>query len=199
MKPSLIVTLAALGVATCACSSSGPAARPAHNVKITAHPTASRPAASKPTPSPPTSAVAARCQATGLSASAGAPQAYTSGLQMVIVLKNTGTAPCTLAGYPTVTQSGGTPLTNIGQPATQNAAAPHTVVTVPPNGTASAKLTIANSANYPAGDCKPVKATTLTVIPPGQKTAQHISFGTTACKGTTKLMTVTSVQQGSGG
>ena len=133
---------------------------------------------------------------------AGAPQGYASGLQMVIALKNTGTTPCTLSGYPTVTQAGGTPVTNIGQPAKPsppNAATPRTVVTVPPNGVASVKLQIADSANYLINTCKPVKATSLAVAPPGEKTALHIAFGSTACKGSAKLMAVTTVQQGSGG
>jgi len=118
---------------------------------------------------------------------------------MVIVFTNTGTAPCTLSGYPTVMQAGGTPVTTIGQPAREDPSTPRTVVTVPPNGGASVRLQIADSANYPAGTCKPVKATSLTVTPPDQKAALHVSFGSTACHGSAKLMTVTSVQQGSGG
>jgi hypothetical protein len=199
MKPFLIVTLAALGLTICACSSSSPAAQPGHTVTITAHAAASRTVAPMPHPSPPTSLVAARCQTGHLSASAGAPQGYASGLQMVIVLRNASTAACTLSGYPTVTQAGGTPVANIGQPASANPAAPHMVVTVPPNGEASVRLRIADSATYPAATCKPVKATALAVVPPGEKTAMHISFGSTACKGSVKLMTVTAVQQGSGG
>jgi hypothetical protein len=198
MKPFLITTLAALGATTCACSSS-PASEPTHTVTITAHAAASRSVAASPAPSPPTSALAARCQTKALSASAGAPQGYASGLQMVIVLRNAGAAPCTLSGYPTVTQAGGTPVTTIGQPASANPAAPHTVVTLPPNGEASVRLRIADSATYPVGTCKPVKATSLAVVPPDEKTALHISFGSTACKGSAKLMTVTTVVQGSGG
>jgi len=143
--------------------------------------------------------MAARCQTKDLSASAGAPQGYRNGLQMVIVLRNTGTAPCTLSGYPTVSQAGGTPVATIGPPASQSSATPHTVVTVPPNGDASVRLQIANSAGNLLGTCKPVKATSLSVVPPDEKAALHVSFGSTACKGTAKLMTVTTVQQGSGG
>jgi hypothetical protein len=199
MKPFLITTLAALGVTTCACSSSSPAAQPQHTVTANAHPAASRSVTPAPTPSPPTSLVAARCQTKDLSATAGAPQGYKNGLQMVIVLTNTGTAPCTLSGYPTVSQAGGTPVTTIGEPARQNSATPRTVVTLPPNGAASARLQIANSAGNLLGTCKPVKATSLTVAPPDQKGVLHVSFGSTACKGSAKLMTVTTVQQGSGG
>jgi hypothetical protein len=199
MKPFLIVTLAALGVTTCACSSSGPAAQPAHTVTITAHAAASRTVAPAPHPSPPTSLVASRCQTSHLSASAGAPQGYTSGLQIVVIFKNTGTAACTLHGWPRVWQSTGPPVTTIGQLAVSGPAPAPTVVTVPPNGTASARLRIEDSALYPTSTCKPVKATSLAVVPPGETTATHISFGSTACKGSAKLMTVTTVVQGSGG
>jgi len=199
MKPFLIASLAALGAVTCACSSSGPAARPARTVTVTANAAASRTVAPAPTPSPIRSAVAARCQTSHLTASAGAPQGYRSGLQMVIMFKNTGTAACTLHGWPRVWQSTGPPLTNIGQPAIAGPVPAPTVVTLPPNGTASARLQIEDSATYPAMTCKPLKATSLAVIPPGVATATHISFGSTACKGNAKLMTVTTVVQGSGG
>jgi hypothetical protein len=199
MKSFLIVILAVLGATTCACSSSGPAAQPAHSVTITAHAAASRSVAPAPHPSPPTSLVAASCQSSHLSASAGAPQGYRSGLQMVVMFKNTGTAACTLHGWPRVWQSTGPPVTNIGQPAVQGPVPAATVVTLPPNGTASSRLQIEDSATYPTKTCAPVKATSLAVIPPGGKTATHISFGSTACKGSAKLMTVTSVVQGSGG
>jgi len=199
MKPFLIFTLAALGVTTCACSSSGAAAQPAHTITITAHAAASRSAPPTPHPSPPTSLVATSCQTGHLDATAGAPQGYRSGLQMVITFKNTGTAACTLHGWPRVWQSTGPPVTNIGQPAVAGPVPAPTAVTVPPNGTASARLQIEDSAAYPATTCKPIKATSLAVVPPGEKTATHISFGSTACKGNAKLMTVTAVVQGSGG
>jgi cytochrome c5 len=199
MKPFLIVILALLGATTCACSSSGPAAQPGHTVTMTAHAAASRSVAPAPHPSPPTSLVAARCQTGHLTASAGAPQGYRSGLQLVITFKNTSTAACTLHGWPRVWQSAGPPVTTIGPPAAQGPVPAPTVVTLPPNGTASARLQIEDSAVYPTGTCKPVKATSLAVIPPGENTATHISFGSTACKGSAKLMTVTTVVQGSGG
>jgi hypothetical protein len=199
MKPYLIATLAALGAVTCACSSSGPSAQPAHTVTITAHAAASRTMAPARSPSPATSLIAGRCQTSHLTASAGAPQGYRSGLQMVLTFKNTGTAACTLHGWPRVWQSAGPPVANIGQPAVQGPVPAATVVTLPPNGTASARLQIADSATYPAMTCKPVKATSLAVVPPGETAATHISFGSTACKGNAKLMTVTTVVQGSGG
>jgi Protein of unknown function (DUF4232) len=199
MKPFLIATLAAIGAATCACSSASPAAQPAHTVTVTAKAAASQSVAPTATPSPATSVAAANCVSKNLSASAASPQGYTRGLQLTIVFKNTGTAPCTLDGYPKVTQATGAAGTSVGQPASENPAAPRTPVTLPPNGVASARLQIGTSANYPAGTCKPVKVSSLAVVPPNEKTAVHIAFGSTACDGSAKIMTVTPVQQGSGG
>jgi hypothetical protein len=199
MKPFLIAILAAMCLTTCACSGSSPAAaQPTHTATVTAHPRASTPAPA-PTPSSASgSPAAASCLTRDLTAAAGSPQGSAAGLEIVISFKNLGKAACTLAGYPGVAQAAGTPATDIGQPATEHPT-PRTLVTLPPDGVASAMLRIADSAHYPDGTCKPVKATSLKVIPPNQKAALNVSFGSTACKGNVKLLSVTTVQQGSAG
>jgi hypothetical protein len=121
------------------------------------------------------------------------------GFAVAIVFRNLTTAPCTLTGYPGVRQASGTPPTDIGQPATADLSTPRTLVTLPGNGFASARLKIANAANSLAVTCKAVKATWLRVTPPGQRAPLNIAFGSTACHGTAKLMSVTSVVQGSAG
>jgi hypothetical protein len=196
MRPFQIVIVAALGVTTCACSGASPAAQPTHTITVTARPPASRVSA---TPSAPSNSPSANCLTKDLSAAVGSPQGYSGGLQVPIVFQNTGSAPCSLYGYPGVAQAAGTPITNIGQPSTGNAATPRQLVTLPSGGFASAMLRIANSANYPAETCKPVKATWLAVIPPNEKTALNISFGSTACGGNVRLLSVSTVQQGSAG
>ncbi len=118
---------------------------------------------------------------------------------LIIVFRNLKTVPCTLNGYPSVAQASGTPLADIGQPSAEDPRTPPTLVTLPPGGFASAQLKIAYADNYLAASCKQVKATWLRVIPPKEKTPLNISFGTTACQGKAKLMTVTSVVQGSAG
>lgn len=200
MKPLLIGTLAAIGLMACACSSSPTAAVPVKTVTITAGPSASHPSAT-PTPSSPASSpAAAACQTKNLNGSVGAsPLGTASGLELVIVFKNLGTAPCTLFGYPGVAQAAGSPVSDIGQPSTEDPSTPRTLVTLPPGGFASARLKIAYAASQLAVACKPVKATWLRVIPPNQRTPLNISFGTTACQGTAKLMSVTSMVQGSAG
>lgn len=197
MKPFPMAVLAAMCVTTCACSGSSRATQPTRTAAVTAHPLASTPA-SAPTPSS-GSPAAASCLTRHLTASVGSPQGFAGGLQVAIAFKNLGKAPCTLYGYPRVAQAAGTPATTIGQPSTENRATPRTLVTLPPNGIASAMLRIADSLKYPAGTCKPVKAAWLAVIPPNQKTALNVPFGSTACKANVKLLSVTTVQQGSGG
>jgi Protein of unknown function (DUF4232) len=199
MKPFLIAILAATGVTTCACSGSSPAAQPMHNAAVTARPRASTPAPAPTPSSAPGSPAAASCLTRDLTASTGSPQGFAGGLEVAIVFKNTGHAACTLYGYPGVAQAAGTPVTTVGRPSTENPATPRTLVMLPPDGNASALLRIADSAKYPDGTCKPVKATWLEVIPPSQKAALKISFGSTACKGNVKLLSVTTVQQGSAG
>ena len=198
MKPFLIAILAAMCVTTCACSGSSRATQTTHAAAVTAHPPASTPA-SAPTPSS-GSPAAASCLTRHLTASVGgSPQGFAGGMQIAIVFRNLGKAACTLYGYPSVAQATGVPAATIGRPSTENPATPRTLVTLPPNGSASAMLRIADSLKYPGGTCKPVKATGLAVIPPNQKTALNVSFGSTACKGNVKLLSVTTVQQGSGG
>jgi Protein of unknown function (DUF4232) len=200
MKPLLIGAVAVIGLITCACSSSPTAAIPVKTTTITARPSATHPPAT-PTPSSPTSSpVAAACQTKHLDGSVGgSPIGTPSGLELVIVFRNLRTGPCTLSGWPSVAQAAGTPVADIGQPSTADTSTPRTVVTLPPGGFASARLKVAYAANQLAVACKPVKATWLRVIPPGQRTPLNISFGTTACQGKAKLMSVTSVVQGSAG
>jgi hypothetical protein len=201
MKPLLIGALAVIGLLSCACSTPPTAAQPVRTVTITVRPPATHSPAT-PTPSSPTrTPIAAACQAKDLNGAIGASPVGTAngGLEVVIVFRNLRAAPCTLSGYPGVRQASGTPPTDIGQPARANLSTPRTLVTLPPGGFASATLKIANAANYLAVKCKAVKATWLRVTPPGQRTPFNISFGTTACQGTAKLMSVTSLVQGSAG
>src|SRR5260370_15017 len=161
---------------------------------------AAPPAASPPTPSPGSgSSAVASCLTRDLTASVGSPQGSAAGLEIVIMFKNLGKATCTLSGYPGVAQAAGTPDTTIGQPSTQDPAAPRKPVTLPPNGVASAMLRIADPGHLPAGTCEPVKAISLAVSPPDQKTRLNISFGSTACKGKVNLLSVSAGPQGSGG
>jgi len=198
MKPLLTGILAVIGLLSCACSTPPTAAQPVKTVTITVRPSVRHSPTPAPTPAT-SSPVAAACQTRDLTGSVGTPQGTAGGLVLAIAFKNLKATPCTLSGYPRVAQAAGNPVTNIGQPAAEDTSTPRTLVTLPPGGFASARLKIASAANYLAATCRPVKATWLEVIPPNQRTPLHISFGSTACQGTARLMSVTSVVQGSAG
>jgi hypothetical protein len=116
----------------------------------------------------------------------------------VIDFTNTGTAPCTLLGYPgaSLTNSSGA---QIGAAATRNPSKPATVVTLAPGAKASATLGVANAENYPASTCKPTAAAGLKVFPPNQTQPVQLSFSTTGCAVTsTHQLSVTAVAAGAG-
>lgn len=91
-----------------------------------------------------------------------------------VVLENTGTRICTLGGYP------GVSLVNengnqIGDPAERVADAEEPLVTLNPGDRTQAALTVANSDNFPDGECKD-GATKLRVYPPND--TGYLSVGT---------------------
>jgi hypothetical protein len=202
MRPFLLATLAAAGLATCACSGSTPAAQATHTVTVApSSPAASQSAtaATAPTPSP-SGTAAAGCLSRYLHGGLGLSQGTAGSIQVVIVFKNLDNVACTLYGYPGVALAAGTPVTNIGQPSTENPSTPRKLVTLPPHGYANVTLQVTDALNYPAGTCKPAKSTWLAVIPPNQTVPLYVPYSSTACKSLkVKLLTVTTVSPGNGG
>lgn len=207
MKPFLVATLAAVGLATCACSGGGsPAAQQTHTVIVTAP--ASSPAASTTTqPAVATSSAASSggaaappgCLTRYLNGSVGLSQGTAGAVEIAIVFKNLDNVPCTLYGFPGVAQAAGTPVTDIGQPSTENLSTARELITLQPGGYANATLQISNAGNYSASVCNPGPAGWLAVIPPNQTVPLYISYSSTACKGSPKLLSVTAVRPGNGG
>jgi hypothetical protein len=205
MKSLLIAALAATGLATCACSSLGGAAAPqvtgpapaVHTVTVQHrhrhhhHPAAVTTPAAPPPPVP--------CLSRYLGASAGIGQGTLGSSYVAIDFKNLNNYPCTLYGYPGVSQAGGKPVTQIGQAATENPATPRQLVTLAPGGIANALLQIVHAANYPAQKCAPVTAHWLQIYPPGQTVPIYLHYASTACTKPVKLLTVNVVVPGSGG
>jgi Protein of unknown function (DUF4232) len=208
MKPFLVATLATVGLATCACSGgSSPATQQTHTVIVTAP--ASSPAASTTTqPAVATSSAAAPsggtaapagCLTRYLNGSVGLSQGTAGAVEIAIVFKNLDNVPCTLYGFPGVAQAAGTPVTDIGQPSTENPSTTRELITLPPGGYANATLQISDAGNYSNSVCNPVAADWLAVIPPNQTVPLYISYSSTACKGSPKLLSVTAVRPGNGG
>src|SRR5215469_6655015 len=197
--------LAASGLALAACGGGTPANRPTRTVTVTASPSPSAttaPAvsttpASQQTSQPP--AAAPGCLTRYLNGTIGSSQGTAGAVQVVIVFKNLNNVPCTLYGFPGVSLAAGTPVTDVGQPSSENPASARELVTLAPGGYASATLQVENAGNFPASSCMPVATTWMAVIPPNQTVPLYIPYSTTACKGSTKLLSVTAVRPGNGG
>jgi hypothetical protein len=203
MKPFLVATLAAVGLTACACSGgSGGTPQATHTVIVTAP--ASTPATGTTTqPAVSTSSTGAStpggCLTRYLNGSIGLTQGTAGAVEIEVVFKNLNNVPCTLYGFPGVAQAAGTPVTDIGQPSTENPTTARELVTLQPGGYANATLQISDAGNYSASVCNPVPATWLAVIPPNQTVPLYVSYSSTACKGSPKLLTVTAVRPGNGG
>jgi hypothetical protein len=116
----------------------------------------------------------------------------------VIDFTNSGSASCTLYGFPGVslTNSSGA---QIGAAATRNPSKASTLVTLAPGAKASAELGVANALNYPTDACKPMTAAQLKVFPPNQTQAIEAPFTATGCSvSSTRQLSVTAVTAGAG-
>src|SRR6202035_4618438 len=118
---------------------------------------ASAPSSSVSPAGTPTSAApagAAACSSSSLRISLGGGGAAAGTDFTVIDFTNSGSASCTLYGFPGVslTNSSGA---QIGAGATRSPSKAPTLVTLAPGAKASAELGVANAQNYPAADCKP--------------------------------------------
>ena len=209
MKPLLPASLAALGLALTACGSSAPtASSPTSTGTISAPPVASpssSPASATPSPAPTPSPSAtgatqeAGCLSRYLHGATGLSQGTAGSIYVVITFKNLDNVPCTLYGFPGVALAAGTPVTDVGQPSTENMTTARELVTLQPGGYANATLRIADAGNFPPSVCTQVNTTWLAVIPPNQRIPLLIPWKSVACEGSAKLLSVTAVRPGNGG
>jgi Protein of unknown function (DUF4232) len=208
MKPLLLAALAAAGLAVTACGSSSP---PASSPTSAGSQSAPAPSASSsqpsptssssatPSPSATTATQAAGCLSRYLHGATGLSQGTAGSIYVVITFKNLDNVPCTLYGFPGVALAAGTPVTDVGQPSTEDMTTARELVTLQPGGYANATLRVADAGNFPPSVCTQVKTTWLAVIPPNQRIPLYIPFQSVACKGTAKLLSVTAVRAGNGG
>jgi hypothetical protein len=209
LKPFAGAVLAAAGLTLCACGTSSPTTQPTNTVTITAPASTSAPASSASNqPAASTSSAStqagnpapAGCLTRYLNGSVGLSQGAAGSTYIAIVFKNLNNVPCTLYGFPGVAQAAGTPVTDVGQPSTEDHSSARKLVTLQPGGYANATLRIVQALNYPTATCKPVSAQWLAVIPPNQYVPLYIHYSSTACKGmTVHLLSVTAVRPGNGG
>jgi hypothetical protein len=141
----------------------------------------------------------AGCLSRYLHGATGLTQGAAGSSYVVITFKNLDNVPCTLYGFPGVALAAGTPVTDVGQPSTENMTTARELVTLKPGGYANATLRIVDAGNFPPSACTQVKTTWLAVIPPNQTIPLFIPWQSVACKGTAKLLSVTAVRPGNGG
>jgi hypothetical protein len=199
-QPFLAATLATAGLAVAACGGGTPVARPTKTITVTASPTtpaASAQASTQPAAS--AAGAAAACLTRYLNGSVGGTQGTAGSIVVTIIFKNLDNVSCTLYGFPGVALAAGTPVTDVGQPSTEDTSTARELVTLQPGGYANATLRVVDAGNFPPSVCTQVNTTWLAVIPPNQRIPLYIPFKSMACKGSAKLLSVTAVRPGNGG
>jgi hypothetical protein len=147
----------------------------------------------------PTATAAAACASASLQVKAGDDEGAAGSVYQVIDFTNTGTAACTLYGYPGVSLATGTPLAQVGAAAARSTTGSATLVTLAPGATANALLRITQALNYPSATCSPKATTELRVYPPNQTAAIDVAYTSTGCASSSvKLLTIGVVQAGAG-
>jgi hypothetical protein len=142
---------------------------------------------------------ASTCLVRYLNGSTGLSQGAAGSAYVNIVFKNLNTTPCTLSGFPGVSLGSGTPVNQVGQPASRDSVIPAKVITLQPGGYAYATLRVTDALNYPATTCKPAATTWLLVYPPNTSNLLYIPYNTNACTGNVVTLSVQAVQAGNGG
>ena len=139
------------------------------------------------------------CSARYLHGDVGLSQGAAGSTYVNLTFKNLNNAPCTLRGYPGVSFGAGTPVTQVGQPASRDSSVAPVTVTLAPGGYAYATLRIVNALNYPSSTCNPVHTTWLQVYPPNSFNQLYVPYDTNACSSSIVTLSIQVVQAGNGG
>ena len=181
-------------------SSAPPSSAPASGSAPAPVPSAPPPAATSSPGSSPHAGAAPACPTSRLKVTLGQSSGAAGSTYLPIDFTNTGTASCTLYGYPGVSLAGGSPPAQIGAAASRNPVSALVLVTLAPGAVANAVLQVTVAGNYPASTCHPAAASTLVVYPPNQKASVSVPFSTTGCSATSiTILHVTVVKAGAGG
>jgi len=118
-----------------------------------------------------------RCTASGLRISVGPGARVTTVVtRYALGFTNVSDAPCTLGGYPQVSAYQGDDK-QVGDAAARDASGPVGRILLNPGQTAYASL----DASLSRGRCRPVHASGLRVVFPGQSAARYVRRPLTAC------------------
>jgi Protein of unknown function (DUF4232) len=208
------VVIAAAGCSSSSSSSAPPAAQSATTPAASSAPaSAPAPASSAPSSASSPHAVStptggasstggggtttAACTTQDLQVKVGTGEGAAGSVYQVIDFTNSGSAPCTLYGYPGVSLGSGSPVTQVGAAATRSNTSAAAVVTLAPGATGNALLRVTQAMNYPSATCSPKATTYLHIFPPNQTAAVDVAYKSTGCgKEAVKLLTIGAVQPG---
>jgi Protein of unknown function (DUF4232) len=127
--------------------------------------------------SPRPTVVTGRCAVSGLRISLGPGARMTTVItQYPLDFTNVSRSPCTLVGYPEVSAYRGDHV-QVGPDAAPDPAVVARRVLLAPGGTAHAAL----DATAPQARCRPVRASGLRVVMPGQTAARYVPRSLTTC------------------
>ncbi len=183
---ALVVT--ACGQAPATSPATGPATQAA---PVSAAPASAAPASAAPASAAPASAAPAaspgpalsRCTSAELRVTLGPADAAAGSVYRPLVFTNAGSRACELRGFPGVSYVAGDDGHQVG-PAAQMSGARGAQVVVPPGGSASAQLQLAEVRNFDPAVCRPTPVRGLRVYPPGDTAAVFVATAGTGCTGT---------------
>jgi hypothetical protein len=168
-------------------------------------PSASSSASSPPTTSSratahaPGSAAPARCPSSHLKVSLATSEGAAGSTYDTLRLTNTGTASCTLHGYPGISLVGHGNGTQIGAAADRDHSVAPTTVLIRPGGSTTFVVRLVQAGNYPRSTCLPSAADGFRVYPPGSTAALYLPLkAATGCaEASVHLLTVRPVGRAS--
>jgi len=182
-----VTSLALLGAA---CGSSAPTVTPTRTVTVTATP-ASPPASASPASSGPQP-----CATTNLKLAVGQPNGAAGTIFYPLDFTNTGSAACTMYGYPGVAFVSSPGGSVIGAPASRRSPPVPTLITVAPGATAHATLAVSDVVI--GNNCvHKVQVKWVQVYPPDQFSALFAGLNRQGCADKSLVtMGVTAVTSG---
>jgi len=165
---ALALGAVALGLAACGSSSSSSTTTtspPATSTSTTAPSTSTTGGSSTTTAVTPTTAGTTSCATSALAITVGSPNGSAGAIHYQITFRNTGSASCTLYGYPGVSFLSSTG-TQIGAPAQREGSGGATTVTIPAGGNAYSSVAVTDPGIPPCSGS--ATATQVRIFPPGQ-------------------------------
>jgi hypothetical protein len=189
----LALFLAGVAILMAGCSTTSP---PAGRKPTRGPASASRPVTTSSPSTPTTAAGPATCKSSALSVLLGHATKTAGTAYYPIVFQNLSATPCTLYGFPAVAFTGKNYTTRVGPAATRNQSSPERLVTIEPEGTARARIGVADANNY-SSSCDQAAVDGLLIQPPSLTNSVRLPFtGVTCVNPGYRVLTVDAVVPG---